>query len=141
MNIIIISFSILAFFGIYLYYTYRKIKNMPVTEDSKNLKILTDQNFQNQIKTGVTLVDFWASWCMPCKMMAPILNQVAEELNGKTSVTIGKINIEEFQSTPSKYGVRSIPTLILFKNGKEIQRYVGIKNKEFLVNQINQNSN
>ncbi|OIP05598.1 MAG: thioredoxin [Bacteroidetes bacterium CG2_30_32_10] len=114
---------------------------MPVTEDSKNLKILTDQNFQNQIKTGVTLVDFWASWCMPCKMMAPILNQVAEELNGKTSVTIGKINIEEFQSTPSKYGVRSIPTLILFKNGKEIQRYVGIKNKEFLVNQINQNSN
>jgi thioredoxin 1 len=112
---------------------------MPIVADNEKLKLLTDQNFQNQIKNGVTLVDFWADWCMPCKMMAPIINEVAEELNGNASV--GKINIEEFQSTPSKYGVRSIPTLILFKDGKEIDRYVGIRNKEFLINQINKNNN
>lgn len=135
MNIYIISFSVLAIFGIYLYYTYRRIKNMPVVEDHENLKTLTDQNFHNQIKTGVTLVDFWASWCIPCKMMAPILNEVAEELNGNASV--GKINVEEFQLIPSTYGVRSIPTLILFKNGKEINRFVGVKPKEFLIKEIN----
>jgi thioredoxin 1 len=112
---------------------------MPVVEDHEKLKTLTDENFQNQIKTGVTLVDFWADWCMPCKMMAPILNEVAEELDG--NATVGKINVEEFQLIPSTYSVRSIPTLILFKNGKEIKRYIGVKNKEFLLSQINQNIN
>ncbi len=133
---LIIIGSAVALFAFYLYYKILKIKNASNVADTDKLKILTDQNFQTQIKTGLTLVDFWAEWCMPCKMMAPIINSVAEEVDGKANV--GKINIEQFQSVAAKYNVRSIPTLILFKNGKEFKRYVGVKNKEFLINQINQ---
>ena len=136
MNItLVISFSLIAAFGIYMFYSYRKIKNMPVVEDSKSLKTLTDQNFQSQIKAGVTLVDFWAAWCMPCKMMAPILNEVAEEIGDTAKVA--KINVETERESSKKYGVRNIPTMILFKNGKEINRFVGGKSKSFLVNEIN----
>lgn len=131
----IVIVSLMAFLGIYIYSTLRKMKNSPAAKDSEKIKILTEQNFQNQIKSGLTLVDFWADWCMPCKMMAPVLNNVAEELTENAS--IGKVNIEHYQSVASKYMVRSIPTLILFKNGKEVNRFVGVNSKEFLLKQIN----
>lgn len=115
------------------------MKNAPATSDNEKIKILTSQNFQNQIKEGITLVDFWAEWCMPCKMMIPILNNVADELEENTSV--GKLNIEDHQDVAAKYQVRSIPTMILFKNGNEIKRYIGVKPKEFLLNEINKASN
>jgi thioredoxin 1 len=135
MNVtVIITSAVFALFGIYLFYTFRKLKNMPMVQDHDKIKILTDQNFQNQIKTGIVLVDFWAEWCMPCKMMAPVLNSTADELNGNAS--IGKINIEQHSSMATKYKVRSIPTLILFKNGKEINRFVGGKSKDFLLKEI-----
>jgi thioredoxin 1 len=134
---VVFATSLIAIFGIYLFYSFRKMKNMPMAEDHEKIKILTDQNFLGQIKTGLTLVDFWAEWCMPCKMMAPVLNEVASEFNGDAFV--GKLNIEQHQAMAAKFKVRSIPTLILFKNGKEINRYVGVKSKEFLVNQLNQN--
>jgi thioredoxin 1 len=120
----------------YMAYNYRKMKNTPVEADSDKIKTLTDKNFQNQIKDGVILVDFWASWCMPCKMMAPVLNEMANELSGNRY--IGKLNVEEYQSVSAKYNVRGIPTMILFKNGKEISRFVGIKPKAVLLKQINQ---
>jgi thioredoxin 1 len=135
MNITVVIVSIVfALFGIYLFYTFRKMKNMPMVQDHDKIKILTSQNFQSQIKTGITLVDFWAEWCMPCKMMAPILNSTADELNGNAFV--GKLNIEQHQSIATQYKVRSIPTLIMFKNGKEISRFVGVKTKDFLVKEI-----
>jgi thioredoxin 1 len=111
---------------------------MPTVQDHDKIKILTDQNFQNQIKTGVTLVDFWAEWCMPCKMMVPVLNSTADELNG--NAFIGKINIEQHSAMASKYKVRSIPTMILFKNGKEIKRFVGGKTKDSLLKEIKKSS-
>ena len=136
MNIpMIIVGSVVPILGIYIYVTLRKMKNGPMAKDNERIKILTEQNFQNQIKTGLTLVDFWADWCMPCKMMAPVLNNVADELTENASV--GKVNIEQYQSVATKYMVRSIPTLILFKNGKEVNRYVGVNSKEFLLKQIN----
>lgn len=115
------------------------MKNAPMISDNEKIKTLTNQNFQNQIQQGVTLVDFWAEWCMPCKMMIPILNNVADELEENTSV--GKLNIEDNQDIAAKYQVRSIPTMILFKNGNEIKRFVGVKQKDFLVNEINKASN
>lgn len=111
-----------------------KLKNMPLAEDHKNILILTDKNFQQLTKNKIVLVDFWASWCAPCRMMAPVLNDVANELSGNYQV--GKVNIEEFQNLAQKHQVRSIPTLILFKNGVEVNRFVGIKPKEFLLKQI-----
>jgi len=132
-TLIIASFIIVSFIT-YLYFTYKKIKNTPETETHSAIKELNDMNFQAQVKTGITLVDFWASWCMPCKMMAPVLNETAEEL-GDTA-RIGKLDVDANRASSAKYSVRSIPTLILFKNGKEINRFVGVKTKDFLLKEI-----
>jgi len=131
----IITGLLIVGLGSYMYYTFKKIKNTPEVEMHSAIKELNDMNFAAQVKTGVTLVDFWASWCMPCKMMAPILNEVADELGG--SAKIAKLDVETHRVSSAKYGVRNIPTMILFKNGKEINRFVGVKTKSFLVSEIN----
>lgn len=111
-----------------------KIKNTPMVADHAKVLTLTEQNFQQQTKNKVVLVDFWASWCAPCRMMAPVLNDVAVELKGNSHV--GKVDIQQFQSLANQFKVRSIPTLILLRNGIEINRFVGIKSKEFLLKEI-----
>jgi thioredoxin 1 len=132
-TLIIIGFIIVTFI-VLVFYAKAKMKSIPLVADHKNILTLTDKNFQQQTKNKVVLVDFWAEWCAPCRMMAPVLNDVAAELSGKSYV--GKVNIEQYQSLAQKFKVRSIPTLILFKDGKEINRFVGGKSKEFLLNQI-----
>lgn len=97
---------------------------------AQNLKYLNDDNFQDTVAKGVTLVDFYADWCGPCRMIAPIVEELAGELNGKAQ--IAKLDIENAQKTTSSFNVTSIPTLILFKDGKEIKRIVGIRGKEDL---------
>ena len=116
------------------YIMMAKMKNTPMVADHAKVLTLTDKNFQQQTKNKVVLVDFWATWCAPCRMMAPVLNNVASELSGNSHV--GKVNIEQYQSLAQKFKVRSIPTLILFKNGTEINRFVGIKSKDFLLKEI-----
>jgi thioredoxin 1 len=115
-----------------------KMKNIPVVDDNNKILILTDKNFQHQTKNKLVLVDFWASWCAPCRIMAPVLNEVADELSGNSHV--GKVNIEQYQSLAQKFKVRSIPTMILFKNGKEVDRFVGVKSKDFLLQMISKNN-
>jgi thioredoxin 1 len=130
----IIVGSIIAGFGILLFMAKLKMKNIPSVADSEKILTLTDKNFEHQTKNKTVLVDFWASWCAPCRMMAPVLNEMAEELNGKAH--IGKVNVEQYQSLAQKFKVRGIPTMILFKNGKEINRFVGVKSKDFLLKQL-----
>jgi len=132
---IIIAGIIIAFIGALILLARSRMKNIPLVNVNENILTLTDKNFQHQTKNKLILVDFWASWCAPCRMMAPVLNEVAVELTGNSYV--GKVNIEEYQSLAQKFQVRNIPTLILLKNGVEVNRFVGIKNKEFLLQQIN----
>ena len=134
MKITVIVAVIVALFAGYFIYSFRKMKNIPIVETSKKIIELTDKNFRFQVKNGITLVDFWASWCVPCRMMAPVLNDVAEEAGEK--VRVCKVNVEEYQSLAGRYSVRGIPTMILFRDGKEIDRFVGVKSKEFLMNRI-----
>jgi thioredoxin 1 len=132
-----VSFLVIALLIAYMVYSYRRIKNMPEVESHSSIKTLTDANFSAQVKNGLVLVDFWAAWCMPCRMMAPILNEMAEELGSDAHVA--KIDIDANRASAAKYSVRSIPTLILFRNGKEINRFVGVKTKDFLVKEIRKN--
>jgi thioredoxin 1 len=111
-----------------------KIRKMPLVTDHANILTLTEQNFQQQTRNKLVLVDFWAGWCAPCRMMAPVLNDVASELSGKSFV--GKVDIQQHQSLANKFRIRNIPTLILFNNGTEITRFVGIKSKDFLLKEI-----
>jgi len=134
-TVILIVIAVIAGAIIYLYLAARRIKNMPEMPESGNLVNLNPGNFQQQTRSGVALIDFWASWCMPCKMMAPILNEVADEIGDKAKIC--KVNVEDHQQLSSKFSVRNIPTLILLKNGKEVERFVGVKTKDFLIKQIN----
>lgn len=95
-------------------------------------KKITDQSFATDVINagGPVLVDFWAEWCGPCKMIGPSLEEISDELAGK--VTIAKINIDENPDAPSKYGVRGIPTMILFKNGTPAATKVGAAPKSAL---------
>ncbi len=136
-TILLIVFGVIGAGIIYLFLTARRLKNMPETAESSKIVTLNPVNFQQQTKSGLVLIDFWASWCMPCKMMAPILNEIAEEVGEKAK--IAKVNVEEFQQLSAKFSVRNIPTLILMKNGKEIDRYVGVKPKDFLLKQLAKN--
>jgi len=131
---IVIIALIVVVFVILLLVAKSKMKNTPLVADHEKVLTLTDKNFQQLTKNKVVLVDFWASWCVPCRMMAPVLNDVSAELSGNAHV--GKVDVEQFQSLAQKFKVRSIPTLILFKNGTEINRFVGAKSKEFLIQQI-----
>lgn len=90
---IMVIAALVVLVGLLIVNTRQKRKNVKDVKESEKIKVFTDQNFQNKIKTGMVLVDFWASWCMPCKMMVPVLNEVAEEVNGK--VTIAKVNVDE----------------------------------------------
>jgi len=131
--IFVAAFLMVAFLAAF-FLNYYKMKKTPVVEDNGKIKKLSDQNFEHQIKSGIMLVDFWATWCMPCKMMAPVLNDLSEELTGNASV--GKLDVDQNSSASAKYAVRSIPTMVLFKNGIEINRFVGVKTKDFLLKEI-----
>ncbi|MBB6282775.1 thioredoxin [Geobacillus subterraneus] len=91
----------------------------------------TDQTFAVETKEGLTLVDFWAPWCGPCRMIAPVLEELDQEMGDK--VKIVKVNVDENQETASKFGVMSIPTLLVFKNGELVDKAIGYQPKEALV--------
>lgn len=132
---LIIAIIILALFAAYMIFSFRKMKNIAAVPESERIITLTDKNFQNQIKKGLVMVDFWAEWCMPCKVMGPVLNELAEDSNFKA--VVAKLNVDHYQPVSQKFGIRGIPTLRLFKDGKEVERIVGIKPKDFLIKQVN----
>ncbi|WP_368652268.1 thioredoxin [Ornithinibacillus sp. 4-3] len=99
---------------------------------------VTDTNFSEKTAEGLVLADFWAPWCGPCKMIAPVLEEIDGEMNDK--VQIVKLDVDENQETAGKFGVMSIPTLLLFKDGNVVDQVVGFQPKEALVELINKHA-
>jgi len=103
---------------------------------SQNILTLTNGNFESEVKKAGApiLVDFWAEWCGPCRMVAPVLETIAEEMQGK--VRIGKVNVDEESGLAGRYGIQSIPTLLLFKEGRVVDQYIGATTREVLVKML-----
>ncbi|MBA2173397.1 thioredoxin [Halobacillus locisalis] len=98
----------------------------------------TDQNFTDETNDGLVLADFWAPWCGPCKMIAPVLEELDEEMSDQ--VKIVKLDVDENQETAGKFGVMSIPTLLLFKDGKVVDQVIGFQPKEQLAELISKHA-
>lgn len=101
---------------------------------SAKVKTVTDADFGDSVKSGVVLVDFWAQWCAPCRRLAPTVDQLAEDYAGR--LTVAKMDIDENPVTPSRFMVRGIPTLLLFKNGDLKETVVGLAGKDDLARMI-----
>lgn len=101
---------------------------------SEKVKTFTDADFGDSVKNGVVLVDFWAEWCAPCRRLGPTVDQLAEDYNGR--ITVAKVDIDENPMTPSKFMVRGIPTLLLFKNGDLKETMVGLYSRDDLAKMI-----
>jgi thioredoxin 1 len=101
---------------------------------SQSILQLNDKTFDATIKQGVVLVDFWAPWCGPCRMQLPILEQVAGRVAGKA--TIAKVNVDEAPELAGRFGIQSIPTLLLFKDGKQVKQFVGTQSDRVLMSAI-----
>jgi len=96
---------------------------------------LTSDNFEATIGEGVAMVDFWAPWCGPCRMIAPVVEELAEEFEGKANIC--KVNTDEQQEIAAKYGIRSIPTILFFKDGQMVDQMVGAASKDVFAEKIN----
>lgn len=131
--LIIIASIVVAFVGLTVY-NYRRIKNMPSVPDNPNIKHLTANTFNQHVKGGIAIVDFWADWCMPCKLMMPVLNELANDK--QYSFKVFKVNVDQQRALAERFRIRSIPSLIIFKNGKEVKRLVGVKTKDQILNEI-----
>jgi thioredoxin 1 len=101
---------------------------------SDKVKTFTDSNFDVEIKNGVTLVDFWAEWCGPCRRLAPTVEALATEYDGR--ITVAKMNVDENPDTPGRFMIRGIPTMLIFKNGELADQIVGLVGKEEITRKL-----
>lgn len=101
---------------------------------ANKLKELTGSEFDSEVQTGATLVDFWAPWCAPCRAQIPVLENVAGKLGGKAKVA--KVNVDSELGLAQRFGVQSIPTIILFKDGKIVQHFVGVQPESRLLQAV-----
>lgn len=102
--------------------------------ENGDIKTLTTENFSSEIAQGVVMVDFWATWCMPCKAMAPVIDEIAGQTKGK--VKVGKLDIDKNGPVANQYGIQAIPTILIFKDGQLVETLVGIQSKAALINAL-----
>ena len=130
--VLIIVGAIVAFLGLIIFNYYR-MKNAKPVKTSGKIRILANKNFKTVTRRGVVLVDFWAPWCAPCKIIAPSLNEIAESQN---EFLIAKVNVDQNQQLAQKNKVRNIPTMVIFKDGREAGRIVGVKTKRAILKEV-----
>lgn len=133
-TVLIVSIGVATLFIGLIIYSHFKAKNMPEVKKSEKIRVLNAKTFNAYTKSGVVLIDFWAAWCNPCKMLAPILNDIAED--DGLQVKVGKINVDQFQQVAAKLKIKSLPTIVVFKNGKEVHRIVGVKTKKAILKEL-----
>jgi thioredoxin 1 len=107
--------------------------------DSERVRVVTDESFSTDVEgsSGLTIVDFWAAWCGPCRMVAPIVEELAEDYADQ-GLTVGKVDVDQNQMTASRFGVRSIPSILFFKDGKHVDTVVGAVPRPYLEAKINE---
>jgi thioredoxin 1 len=103
---------------------------------SDKVKTFTDSNFDEEVKTGVVLIDFWAEWCGPCRRLAPTVDALATEYDGRA--TVAKMNVDENPNIPGRFMIRGIPTMLIFKNGELADQIVGLAAKEEIAKKLDQ---
>ena len=112
---------------------YFRMKNAKPVANSKKIKVINNKNFKAATKRGVVLIDFWAPWCAPCKIIAPVLNEIADSQN---EFMVAKVNVDHNQQLAQKFKVRNIPTMLILKDGKEAGRIVGVKTKRAILKEV-----
>jgi thioredoxin 1 len=119
----------------YLLYSFIKARKRMNRPASPNVKVLDEKNFDSTVKSGVSLIDFWAVWCGPCKVQGPIVDEVADEIGGKANIC--KLDVDQNQRIAQKFGIRNIPTILILKDGKPVEKFVGVKPKNTLIKAVN----
>jgi len=119
-NILIAILTIIPLLGFY-----------SCKSNSEEIVTLTTNNFKDVTANGVVLVDFWATWCMPCKAMAPIIDEIANQTNGK--IKVGKVDIDKESTLANQFGIQAIPTLLIFKDGELVETLTGLRSKEAII--------
>ncbi len=117
-----------------IYRRYKMVATMSKKPVSDKLIILTDATFKKQISKGVCLVDFWAEWCTPCKILGPVVSDIADEISEEAKIC--KLDIQHNQRVATELGIRNIPTVLIFKEGKIVKKFVGVKTKSVLMKAI-----
>ncbi len=116
------------------YKRFKMVRSASSKPDSEKLTILSDATFKKQISKGVSLVDFWADWCTPCKMQGPVVSEIADEMSDQAKIC--KLDVQHNQRIPGELGIRNIPTIMIFKDGKMVNKFVGVKTKGALMKGI-----
>lgn len=130
----VLLISIGSMFFVFAILSFRSPDAQMALDKDKKIVTLTTENFDEFVKGKLVLVDFWASWCYPCRLQNPILEEVNQEIGNK--VSIGKVNVDENRSLSTTYGITSIPTLLFFKKGTVVERLVGLQQKDVLLTKL-----
>lgn len=104
------------------------------TQQNEDMVTLTDENFDTETVKGIVLVDFWASWCVPCKAMAPVIDEIASQTKGK--IKVGKVDVDANGRLSNKYGIQAIPTILILKDGQVVETLVGVQSKASIINAL-----
>jgi len=133
--LLLFSFFLFVFvIGATVYQRYKSSLNSAKKPENSNIIELTDDTFEEVIKEGVTLVDFWAPWCGPCRVQNPVISKIADEVGDEAKIC--KINVDEYKNAARQMKIKNIPNIIIFKDGEPVKQIIGAKPKHLILNSL-----